>query len=91
MVISVTIQVIVLKCSMCNPDILLEGSMSQNSDFGFCLMLKKGNFWSFFSPSNSTFHKMITMTYIKILRHTFLHLDLKNPCLKCEASTCNID
>ena len=41
--ISVTMKVIILKCSMCYLNIFLEGSMSQNFDLGLsiCFMLKK--------------------------------------------------
>ena len=54
------------------------------------LCQKTGNFWWFFSLSISTFHKIKTRTYIKILRHTSLHLHLKNTCLKFERCILNI-
>ena len=60
--------------------------MSQN--FELCLsshyfyVKKRVTFGDFFSLSISTFHKIKTRTYIKILRHASLHLHLKNTCLK---------
>ena len=50
---------------------------------------KTGNFLLFFSILISTFPQIKTRTYIKILRHASLHMDLMNAHLKFGTVKCN--
>ena len=60
--ISVTIRSFELRFSVCNPNIPLKRSLSQNFDLGptFYFMSKTGNFSPFFKVLISTFDKMKT-------------------------------
>ena len=87
---SVTIYVIEMILSVCAHKVPLEGSVSQNLNIGpsYYFMSKNGklfvNFFQIYIFSISTFHKIKTKTYIKILRHPSLHPDLMNAHSKIE-------
>ena len=90
--ISVTIQYFDLQCSVCIPHILLEQILYH--DFGLgpsYQFIKRATFGASFPHKFLHFYEIGTRTYIRMLRHIPLHMNLKNRYFKYERFMCNID